>query len=276
MGVSGHQSGFASLHVGYVQGASAVVGCRSGTPLSLLTPRSRGSSVWAYTSSFGGGMVAGDEIQIDLKVDAGASCFLGSQASNKIYRNPRGLPCTHRLSASLAERSLLVLAPDPVQCFADASYEQEQIFHLAPDANLVLVDWLSAGRLSRGERWSFNRYASRNEIFHGERRSLVDAIHLDTRAVPLTNRFGVGRFNCFATVVFVGPLLNSHAQELLARIASEPIAPGSSLLVSVSPIRDGALLRVAGMSIEEVGQVLYKNLGFVSTLLNDDPWLRKW
>src|SRR5688572_19250989 len=271
MGDSEHQNGFASLHVGYVQGASAVVGCRSGTPLSLLTPRSRGSSVWAYTSSFGGGMVAGDEIQIDIKIDAGASCFLGSQASNKIYRNPHGFPCTHRLRASLAERSLLVLAPDPVQCFAEASYEQEQVFHLAPDANLVLVDWLSAGRLSRGERWSFNRYASRNEIFQSERRSLLDAINLNTRAVPLTNRFGVGRFNCFATVVILGPLLNSHAQELLSRIATEAITPASSLLISASPINEGALLRVAGMSIEEVGDVLYKNLGFVSTLLKDDP-----
>ena len=27
---------------------------------------------------------------------------------------------------------------------------------------------------------------------------------------------------------------------------------------------------------DAVGQVLYKNLRFVSTLLKDDPWLRKW
>jgi urease accessory protein len=264
------------LHVGYVHGASAVLACRSGTPLSLLTPRSRGDSVWAYTSSFGGGMVAGDNIQIDVKVDPGATCFLGSQASNKIYRNPRGLPCTHRLSAWIGERSLLVLAPDPVQCFAEASYEQQQRFHLDPDANLVMVDWLSGGRLSRGERWSFNRYASRNEVFCTGRRVLLDAIDLDARTAPLTNRFGVGRFNCFATVLLLGPALSPFAGELLARIASEPIAPGATLLASASPLADGALLRVAGMSIEEVGHALYQNLHFVSTLLQDDPWLRKW
>ena len=270
------QYGFASLHVGYVHGASAVLACRSGTPLSLLTPRSRGDSVWAYTSSFGGGMVAGDNIQIDIQVDPGATCFLGSQASNKIYRNPRGLPCTHRLSASIGERSLLVLAPDPVQCFAEASYEQQQTFHLAPNANLVLVDWLSAGRLARGERWSFNRYASRNEVFCASRRALLDAIDLDARTAPLTNRFGVGGFNCFATVLLFGPVVSPFAGELLARIASEPIARGATLLVSASPLADGALLRVAGMSIEEVGHALYQNLHFVSTLLRDDPWLRKW
>jgi urease accessory protein len=221
-------------------------------------------------------MVAGDNIEIEIKVDTGAICFFGSQASNKVYRNPQGLSCTHRLSASVAERALFVLAPDPVQCFAEASYEQKQSFHLAEGANLVLVDWLSAGRLSRGERWSFNRYVSRNEVFRGERRALLDAIDLDARTVSLTNRFGVGRFNCFATAVILGPMVNPFAQELVSRIASEPITPGPSLLVSASPISDGALLRVAGMSIEEVGHALYKNLRFISTLLKDDPWLRKW
>lgn len=82
------QNGFGSLHVSFVHGASAVVGCRSQTPVSILTPRPRGSSVWAYTSTFGGGMVAGDTVRLDIRVDPGANCFLGSQASNKIYRNP--------------------------------------------------------------------------------------------------------------------------------------------------------------------------------------------
>ena len=276
MGDSEHQNGFASLHVGYVQGASAVVGCRSGTPLSLLTPRARGSSVWAYTSSFGGGMVAGDQIKIDVTIDPGAICFLGSQASNKIYRNPAGLPCKHELRAKVGADSLLVLAPDPVQCFAEASYEQTQVFHLAAGANLVMVDWLSAGRLSRGERWSFQRYQSRNEIYSRDRLVVLDAIDLDGGSGALTNRFSVGRFNCFATAVILGPALVAFAKDLLTQIAAQPITPQHSEIITASPVADGALIRIAGMSIEEVGRALYWCLQFVPGLLNDDPWLRKW
>jgi urease accessory protein len=271
-----NQCGFASLHVGFVHGASTILNCRSRTPLSVLTPRPRGESVWAYTSSFGGGMVAGDTIALEIIVDANATCFLGSQASNKIYRNPTGLPCSHRLRATLEENSCLVLAPDPVQCFAEARYEQRQTFHLAPGANLVLVDWLSAGRLSRGERWCFDRYASRNEIFCANRPIVVDAMQLDNRSCAMNNRFRAGRFNCFATAIVFGPKIESFAAALLEKINSEPIAPQNSLLISASSLSEGALLRIAGNSIEQVGHALHDALAFIPRLLHDDPWLRKW
>jgi urease accessory protein len=162
------RAGEARLHVGHVAGRSAVVSSQARSPLRLLTPRARGESVWAYTSSFGGGMVAGDCTRLNVTVDAGARCFLSTQASTKIYRNPASLPCSHETHATVREDALLILAPDPVQCFADSSYEQRQHFTLAEAANLLLVDWFSAGRTARGERWSFRRYVSRNEVRRAE------------------------------------------------------------------------------------------------------------
>ena len=61
----------ASLVIGLVAGASAVTSARATNPLKLLTPRPRGASVWAYTSSFGGGLVAGDQTCLHLTVDDG-------------------------------------------------------------------------------------------------------------------------------------------------------------------------------------------------------------
>src|SRR6185436_1148904 len=68
-------SGEARLHVASVAGRSVVVGSWARSPLHLLTPRSRGGSVWAYTCSFGGGLVAGDRTRLELCMDAGARCF---------------------------------------------------------------------------------------------------------------------------------------------------------------------------------------------------------
>jgi hypothetical protein len=102
-------SGEARLHVASVAGRSAVVGSWARSPLPLLTPRSRGNSVWAYTSSFGGGFVAGDRSRLELCVDAKARCFLSTQASTKVYRNPAQLACSHELIARVAEEALLIL-----------------------------------------------------------------------------------------------------------------------------------------------------------------------
>jgi len=270
------QSGYAALHVGRVHGASTVLAARSRTPVCLLTPKPRGRSVWACTSSLGGGFVAGDTVEIELMIDAGAVCFLGTQSSTKIYRNPHGRPCAHALTASVGDGATLVLAPDPVQCFAGAAYEQRQIFHLDAGANLVLVDWISAGRLARGERWAFQRYASRNEICLGGRPLVIDAVELDAAAGALTNRFRAGRFDCLATLILAGPALEAHGAASAQRIEALPVQPGAPLMASASRLKQGAILRFAGASVEAVGRELAGHLAFVRSLLEDDPWSRKW
>lgn len=269
-------SGRAALDVSLVHGLSTATSAWAHAPLKLLTPRARGGSVWAYTSSLGGGMVAGDCTRLEVTVDAGARCFLGTQSSTKIYRNPLRRPCSHELRARVGEDSLLILAPDPVQCFAESIYEQRQRFELHGAANLLLIDWLSAGRTARGERWSFQRYLSRNEITRDGRPVLIDASLLDSSDGALDGKFRGARFNCLATAALLGPALVAHAREILEWTAAQPVTPRAEMILAASPLREGVLLRFAGVSVEEVGRALHDRLGFVRDLLEDDPWARKW
>src|SRR3954469_674088 len=105
-------AGHASLEVELVYRESTITSAYATSPMKLLTPRSRGESVWAYTSSFGGGLVAGDQTQLDLQIGKDSRCFVGTQASTKIYRNPTSLPSGHVTRATLEENSLLVFLPD--------------------------------------------------------------------------------------------------------------------------------------------------------------------
>jgi urease accessory protein len=271
-----HRLGDAALAVSLVHGLSAATTAWARSPMKLLTPRSRGESVWAYTSSFGGGMVAGDRTRLEVTVDPGARCFLGTQASTKIYRNPSHLPCSHELVAKIGDDALLILAPDPVQCFADSSYEQRQHFTLGASANLLLIDWMSGGRTARGERWGFRRYVSRNEVERGDGKLLIDALRLDSADGALDARFRSGRFNCLATVAIFGPRLASFAKEILDWCSTQPIKPKADLVFAASPLQEGALLRFAGTSVEQVGRAIHERVAFVHQLLEDDPWARKW
>jgi urease accessory protein len=270
------QAGLATLEVGLVSGASAVTATFATSPLKLLTPRSRGQSVWACTSSFGGGLVAGDQTQLDLTVGAGARCFLGTQASTKVYRNPAVLPCGHVTRANVGANALLVFAPDPVQAFAEASYTQRQEFHLATGAGLVLLDWFSAGRVARGERWAFAHFQSRNDVFQSGERVFVDSLRLDADGGALGSQHRTGRFNCFGLLLLLGQPLQPFANVLLEEVSKCPIERRALLVSSASPIRDGALLRVAGESVELVGRELHRHLQPLSALLGDDPWARKY
>ena len=255
-----------------VFGESTAVSSFASSPMKLLTPISRGKSAWAYTSSFGGGLVAGDRTQLSVTVSGGARCFLSTQSSTKVYRNPAALPCDHSTRAEVKDDSLLVFAPEPVQAFADSHYSQRQEFHLAANAGLVLLDWFSAGRTARGERWAFKHLESRNDVFIAGERALVDPILLNSD--ELAER--MGRFNCLATLLLIGPAMKLAAEGLLQQIAARPIEKRAALTCSASPVCGGALLRVAGEEVESVRRELGGHLTFLHDILGDDPWARKW
>lgn len=230
--------------------------------------------MWAYLSSLGGGLVAGDQTRLWVEVGEQARCFLTTQASTKVYRNPAERPCSHTTEVSLGTGSVLVLASDPVQAYAGASYSQRQQLHVHPESSLVLLDWLSCGRHARGERWAFNRFESRLEIFSGAQRVLLDSLSLDVADGPVAER--LGRFNCLAAVLLLGPELREAAARALAEAGAQPVSRRASLIYSVNPVWGGVLVRIAGQDMEEVARDVHRRLAFVPELLGDDPWARKW
>jgi urease accessory protein len=270
------ESGHARLEVEVVFRESTATTAWASSPLKLLVPCSRGPSVWACTSSFGGGLVAGDRTRLDVRLGPGARCFIGTQSSTKVYRNPSSLPCGHVTRSVLETGSLLVFAPDPVQAFADSQYTQRQEFHLAPEAGLALMDWFTSGRAARGERWAFKHFQSRNEIFVDGKCAVLDSVRLNSGDGDLNEPHRMGRFNCLAALFFIGAPLRSAAEELLKQNSAQPVARRGNLVTSASPLRDGAVLRVAGENTESVGRELQRHLAFVADLLGDDPWSRKF
>jgi urease accessory protein len=270
------RSGHSHLKVEVVDGQSAVTSAWAASPLKLLIPRPRGPSAWAYLSNFGGGMVAGDETGMELELGERACCFVSTQASTKVYRNPNARPCSHWMRAKLAVGSLLAYAPDSVQAFAGSHYQQRQTFLMQPGSGLVLVDWVCSGRSACGERWAFSRFQSRNEVFLGDQRVFIDSLLMDPAAGPLDGSHRMGRFNCLALVLIFGEPLRAAGERVLADIAAQPVRRCTPLVCSVSALSQGALVRMAGESTEDVAREIRRHLAFLPALLHEDPWSRKW
>ena len=89
------------------------------SPLRLLTPRNHGSAAWVYASSYGGGLVGGDDLRLTVRVGREASVFLSSQASTKVYRSHAR--ASLQLDADVAAGGQLIVWPDPVVCFAGST-----------------------------------------------------------------------------------------------------------------------------------------------------------
>ncbi len=271
-------------------GRSVVSHAYATSPLRLLMPRNHGHAAWIYTSSFGGGLVDGDRIVMDLTIAEGASAFLSTQAATKVYRSPcRGTSA--ELRARVGAGGLLVAAPDPVVCFAAARYRQVQCFDLAPDAALVAIDWLSSGRWAAGERWAFREYLAQLSVRVDGKLVVHDVLGLRADDGDLAMR--MGRFEVMAIAVVIGAgagsrcaRLREAAAALLSRIDGVPVARRPERLLVATRLhglsqRDqknecGCVIRVAGMSVGQVGRTLRELLAFVPAMLGDDPWTRKW
>jgi len=242
----------------------------------LLTPANHGDAAWIFLSTYGGGFVGGDDVDVDVQVGDGATALIQTQASTKVYRSPKG--ARSALHASLGVGARLLVLPDPTVCFAGASFEQTQTFDVPDDATLVVMDWLTAGRRAAGERWAFDRYVSRMTVRRGATLLLADAIALDRCDGPLLER--MTRFECLCSIVLVGPDVERAVTSALARVAALDLRVRGDLLTSVAPLgagpRAGCVVRLAGMSVEEVARAARGYLDFVPGLLGDDPWARKW
>ena len=243
---------------------------RAQSPLRLLTPQNHGVASWAYASSFGGGLVDGDCVAMDVAVDEGASALFATQSSTKVYRGAARMA----FEARVADRGLLAVVPDPIVCFEGARYTQRITVALAPTASLVLLDALTAGRTARGERWAFARYESVLRVDRAERSLLLDPVCLDAREARIAPRFG--RFDAIATIVLLGPAVADHAAALLERLAQERLARRGEALVTASPLGDGALVRILATSASVLAEQARVALSFLPALLGDDPWARKY
>jgi urease accessory protein len=264
-----------SSHLTFTRSGSKTVltSAYATSPAKLITTRGRGATCWVYSATFGGGLVGGDDIRLHADVTIGARALLTTQASTKVYRSMR--QSHQRIVATVAADALLAVVPDPIVCYADANFRQTQRYDLDEAASLVVVDWMTSGRHAVGERWAFSRYESRFDIRRAAQRIFFDGLVLEQNIDTVAER--MGRFNVILAAVITGPLVAEAAVELVDRASREPITRGTVLVGSAAPLPGGgALLRIAGTSVEQVGRALRSSLSFLPLLIGDDLFCRKW
>lgn len=245
-----------------------VIRCAAASPLRVLQPKNHGHAAWLFVSSFGGGLVDGDALRLRLQVRAGASAYVSTQASTKVYRGAS----SQTFEADVGEGGLLCLLPDPVVCFARSSFRQAQVVRLAAGASLVWLDAMCGGRVEHGERWQLDRYESRIDVEREGRPLLSDAVCLDAAHGDLASR--MRRFSVLATLAAAGPATAALRARWLAKAE---LVRGAPAVVAPSSLGDDlAIVRIAAAGTRDLGAALAPLLEPVPALLGDDPFARKW
>jgi urease accessory protein len=187
-----------------------------------------------FILSYGGGIVAGDCIDLSVRLEANTRLVLLTQGSTKIFKtlDPKVVSKQH-MSALVGPGAALVYLPDPVQPFAHTAFSQSQIYQLQDEqGSLCVCDWVTSGRSARGENWDLYEYKSRNEVWTVGARSdgsqqrrllLRDNLILDASGqtgMPFSER--MDGYSVFGTLILRGPAFQTLAKYFLDEFEALP------------------------------------------------------
>lgn len=138
-----------------------------------------------FLLTYGGGLLAGDNINLTITLDPHTRLALLTQGSTKIFKakeqslsasttatltsfsNPAPLSLTRQtLNVKISPHAALCYLPDPNQPYARSTYIQHQTFYTSPygSSSLLFLDWVSEGRSARGEHWDLTSWRGRTEV----------------------------------------------------------------------------------------------------------------
>ncbi|CAO3598387.1 unnamed protein product [Absidia cylindrospora] len=283
-------------------------------PLKFIPTRGHADRLAVvYMISYGGGIVSGDRFNISIEVLPKAILLLMTQGNTKVFKDrihqrqwmtllaqkttdalqrilsPVAPTPSNKINKETAEETSIqtittqvssngtcLILPDPVTSFKDSSFTSRQLIHLEDDsAQLILLDWFTSGRHTRGENWAFNFYASRIDIRVKRRLVIKDHMVLEDDGAGGRDTSYAAKlrpYTCFATLIIIARAssssesttataapLHQSIQSILAKAEDMRMYPHAmkeqrDLLWSVSPCLDqrGVLIRIAGMTTEMV------------------------
>ena len=142
----------------------------------IMTRQSK--ALTCYVLGYGGGLISGDNICLDIAVKPKASLVVTSQSTSKAFKAMKGRDATFvKTQAIVGKGGLLFLVPQPMQCFGGSKLEQETQIVLDggdkregegrmqgvqstnDDPSLILVDWYTGGRKNMdGGVWNMHSF----------------------------------------------------------------------------------------------------------------------
>jgi urease accessory protein len=242
-------------------------------PLKLISPKSYISHhIPIYALTYGGGLVGGDMVELTINVGTCCNVSILNSGSTKVLKqkSKETLPSQQLVDAHVSGTGRLAVLPEPVTCFEGSWYIQNQRFSLDKDASLVLLDWLTSGRRSRGEEWKFRHYHSQNRIDVDGQTLVSDAFTLQPDETGKIG--GFLQYACYATLILVGPKTETARTLAVAEHATLAFGRGEpvkAMIWTVSVINDGIVIRAAAAETDDMRTFLKNTLACLADEIGD-------
>ena len=171
--------GVAEIAFGRHEGITRLIHLYQRDPLRVLFPApAAGDPLLAVLLTTSGGLVAGDRLDIAVRLAKGAAAHVTASAAEKVYRS-LGPTTEIRQSLSVAAGATLEFLPLETILFDGARLRRETMIELGSDAGFLGGDIVVFGRRARGEGFTTGFLREVWRVQRGGRLVWGDALHLE-------------------------------------------------------------------------------------------------
>jgi urease accessory protein len=242
--------------IGFAQsgGRSRLAHLYQRDPLRVLFPTPAvDDSPLAVIVTTSGGLVAGDRLEIAVRIGAGAAAHVTASAAEKIYRST-GRTTTIRQTLSLEAGAVLEYLPPETILFDGARLSRQTVVDLEPGGVFLGGDIVVFGRRARGERFTHGFLHEVWEVWCGGKLVWGDALHLeDHLSHTIDDPACFAGAAAFATMI-LSPLQRDSRRLLQGAHAFQSADRATGLRAGVTTIEGLVIARWLAMDAAQLRQ----------------------
>jgi urease accessory protein len=234
-----------ALRVAPGAGRSVLAGVRHRGPLRVqraFHPEASGTC-HVYLLHPPGGLVGGDELEIDVDVQSGARALLTTPAAQKVYRAPERASA-QRVRLAVRDAASLEWLPQETIAFDGAQGRLAIRVELEGAASFLGWEVLCLGRPGAGERFQRGRIEQSFEVWRAGRPLWIERLRLGGGSAFLDAAWGAAGRTALGTFVCVG-----ERPDLVEQIRAAVHARDGEWF-EITQLRDVIVARFAGARAE--------------------------
>ncbi|HQF37999.1 MAG TPA: urease accessory protein UreD [Opitutaceae bacterium] len=179
-------------------------------PFHLSKPYWDGRALHVQLVNSTAGILAGDELDLDLAAEPGASLAVTTPAAARAFMMQSGAArCRQRFAVGAG--AWLEYAPEALYPHRETDYAQHTRLELAAGASAFFTDQLAPGRVGRGECWAWRRLRVGLEVFSDGRLVLREQLDASGAELARLAAFHGMSEAWFGTAVIAAPALAADA-----------------------------------------------------------------
>lgn len=230
---------------------------------------------YLYRINTSPGLLAGDRLDISLRLTNKSQLYLVDQSATKVHKMPEASDRAEiRYELVLLENSTLEFLPEPLILFEDSQLAQTIRISMHEEAALCLGEIVLPGRLARGEYYQFRSFLNKMEVRSpGGKLWFAETMKLTGKG----NRFAQSPLFVSApvlgTLILVLPSAIATSKNLSALSAQIDALeqPSLSLASSILPSSKGLFVRAMSDTTRELQSCFRQALSYVRELRGQNP-----